>query len=134
VKLDAEDLLRNENNFELKIYSIKPTLDTTVIKSIHADNEMIVQLKDWISENSWYWLESDVNYDAYEAILVGQNFNFKIYDDFVVIGYKDRKGSYRQFFKYESINKFCYIMIKKKITKTRCEMIEEQMMLDAIPR
>lgn len=134
VKMNVGDLFKNENNFELKIYSIEPKLDTTVIKSINQDNEMIVQLKDWISENSWNWLESDVKYDNPDALLLGQNFNFKIYNNFVVIGYKDRKGVYRQYFKYESIDKFYFIMFKKKSSKSRSEIIEEERMFDAIPR
>jgi hypothetical protein len=114
VKLNTADLFKNQNSFELTIWDEVYPNDTTVIKSIHPDSEIITQLKEWIDNNSWDWLESPNSYTKPVALLKGSNFNFLLYPDFVVISYKDTKGKVRQFFKNAEYERFFYITFKKK--------------------
>jgi len=116
-KMNPTDLFKNENSFELTIWDENNPKDTTVIKSIHPDSEIITQLKDWIEDNSWEWLETPYSYTEPVAWLKGSNFNFLLYPTFVVISYKDTKGKVRQFFKDADYERFYYITFKKKKPK-----------------
>jgi hypothetical protein len=113
-KMNPTDLFKNESSFELTILDVNHPFDTTVIKSIHPDSEIITQLKDWIGENSWEWLETPYSYTEPVALLKGSNFKFLLYPTFVVISYKDTKGKVRQFFKDADYERFYFITFKKK--------------------
>jgi len=121
-KMSPTDLFKNENSFELTIWDENNPKDTTVIKSIHSDSKIITQLKDWIADNSWEWLETPYSYNSPDALLKGSNFNFLIYQTFVVISYKDTKGNVRQFLKDVDKERFYYITFKKK--KPKDEFLE----------
>lgn len=114
VKMNTTDLFKNQNSFELTIRDQVYPFDTTSIKSIHPNSEIITQLKDWIDDNSWDWIESPSSYTEPIALLQGSNFKFKLYPSFVVISYKDTKGKVRQFFKDAEYDRFYFITFKKK--------------------
>lgn len=118
-KMNATDLFENQNSFELTIWDESNPKDTTYIKSIRPDSEIITHLKDWIADNSWDWLETPYSYVEPLALLKGSNFNFLIYPSFVIITYKDTKGNDRQFYKEVDLMYFYFITFKKKKPKNR---------------
>ena len=118
VKMNTADLFKNQNSFDLTIWDESHPKDTTSLKSIHPDSEIITQLKEWIDNNSWDWLETPYSYTEPVALLKGSNFNFLLYPSFVVISYKDTKGKVRQFFKDAEYERFYFITFKKKKHKT----------------
>lgn len=131
-KMNPTDIFNNQDSFELTIWDENNNFDTTVIKSIHPDSEIITQLKDWIADNSWGWLETHHSYTAPDALLKGYNFKFLLYQTFVVISYKDTKGNVRQFFKNVDKERFYYITFKKK--KPKNESLELEFLYPDRPR
>jgi len=117
VKMNTSDLFKNETSFELTIWDEIHSQDTTVIKSIHPDSEIITQLKDWIANNSWEWIERPYSNVEPRALLKGTNFEFLLYPEFVFINYRDTKGKMRQFFKLTDTERFYFITFKRKIHK-----------------
>jgi hypothetical protein len=115
--MNTDDLFKNQNSFELSIWDEANPDDTTFIKSIHQDSEIIIQLKKWIADNSWNWVETNSTYDMPDALLQGPNFKFIIYESFVVISYRDKNARVRQFFKNADKEYFYYITFKKKVNR-----------------
>jgi len=134
VKMNTNDLFKNETSFKLTLLDEFHPFDTTVVKSIQPESALIISLKKWIGDNSWGWLESPYPYDWAYTKLEGSNFRFLIYQTFVAITYKDTKGKMRQFIKGIDEDPYTFYYLTSLKKKHKKELSEFGFPEPPIPR
>jgi len=108
--LNFDEILKNENQFELKVNpNDNANLDSTLIKRINADSELILDLKVWLKNNPDNWESSIASWAQPEISLISNNFRLLIFKDFIVISFTDKSGKQKQYTKVTDISEFIFL-------------------------
>ncbi len=111
--IDPELLFKNESSFNLIIHdTINGTYSNLVSDTITIDSEKITKLKEWLVDNSSHWKGSIASYAMSNISIIGNDFRFLIYKDFVVIGFVDNMGKQRQYTRPANRSDFDFLINK----------------------
>lgn len=100
--IDPEEILTKEIEFKFKLnIHSKPnnSFDTLTTKTIQSNSEKIIKLKEWLTGNPDGWISSIASWATPSISLTGKDFKLIIYENGIVIGFKDKKGKLRQYSK-----------------------------------
>ncbi len=95
--INPDEILKKETEFKLTIHSKPNTVsDTTAIKTIPKNSEIINKLKDWLRKNPDDWKNLYASVATPDISLTGKTFRFLVYENSIVIGFNDKNGKPRQ--------------------------------------
>jgi hypothetical protein len=110
IKINTAEFINSNQRLTLKfnseIFIHKVKKDTI----IDYNSMKYIQLKKWFMDNSEGWQSSPASYAHSDMTILGDNFGFLIFKNFVVIGFVDRKGKSRQFTKSVTIDTFDFLL------------------------
>jgi hypothetical protein len=113
--LDFEEILKNENQFELKVYpNGNLSLDSSLTTKINADSKIIANLKTWFKNNPDNWKSSIASWATPDILLTSDDFRFIIFKDFVVVGFADKSGKQKQYTKDTDESEFNFLIEKNE--------------------
>ena len=87
--VNVDDLFPKEINLETRIYKKN---NNTICKTIAIDSIKISKLRTWFEKNSSNWKIEPTTFAVPPIDINGTNFNLMIFDNFVVLNYKDLNG------------------------------------------
>ena len=109
--INPNEILNKENDFKLTIhFGDKYSSDSSKVKTIIKGSEKFIKLKDWITNNPVDWKSSIDSWAAPDISLIGNDFRFLIFKNFVVIGFKDKTGKPRQYIKSVDKSTFDFLI------------------------
>lgn len=111
--IDPEFILKNESTFSLIVHDIKDgTYFNLVSDTITTDSEKILRLKIWLEDHSSHWKGSIASYAISNISIIGNQFRFLIYKNFVVVGFVDKMGKQQQYTKATNWSDFDFLIDK----------------------
>ncbi len=109
--INPDEVLNREKYFKLIIHEgNKYSSDDSIVTIINKDSEKIVNLKNWISNNSNGWKSSKASWATPDISLIGTDFRLLIFNDGVVIGFKDKNGNAREYTKLTNEKEFDFLI------------------------
>ena len=108
--LDFEEILKNEKHFKLKFNPKGDiNLDSSLATKVYADSKIIDNLNTWFKNNPDNWNSSIASWAPPDISLIGNDFRFLIFNDFVVVGFADKSGKQKQYIKEVDKSEFSFL-------------------------
>lgn len=110
-KINPNEFTKNNQKLILKHKSDGYFLQKDSTDIIIDYNSIKYQkLLKWFMDNSNGWRSSPLSYSSSDLIIIGKDFRFRIFKDFVVIDYIDKNGKSKQFDKSVNKNEFEFLL------------------------
>ena len=111
VKIETAELIKNNQRLTLKFNSDGYFLKSdSTDRIIDCNSIKYSQLKKWFTDNSDDWQSSPASYAPSDMIIIGKDFRFLIFKDFVVVGFIDKEGKSRQYTKSVTKDTFDFLL------------------------
>jgi hypothetical protein len=115
-EFNPKELIRTENEFELKVDlgNKKSFLDSIIVKTIIKNSPEINKLCDWFTSNpeGWEYRNFVPSWAAPDISLISNNIRFLVYNDGVVMIFKDKDGKEKEYVKKANISDFNFLTEK----------------------
>jgi hypothetical protein len=109
-KININEVLENENEYTLRIQMCDiNNSENSFTLPLNNSSKEIIELRNWFNKNSNQWNSSIDSWAQPKVFLNGKDFRLLIFNNFVVVGFNDKKGRPKQYTKEIEYKEFHFL-------------------------